>query len=124
MNLSNEEIQRFTTMFKKNDYTKSVENSKKILEIINKNKNLSIDKCPDEITLDMLKMEMDCADLRFGNYDINTLWKSYFITCFTKSKFGFYLDPNEEIDFSKLPLPEEVEEEEEVEEVNMKNKIY
>ena len=95
--------------------TKIAENSSLIAKIVYNNKDkISSNKCPDEITLEMLKMEMDCMDLRSRkNVDINQLWKSYCVTNLTKSMFGFYIDPLEMEKIDKkieIPIVEEIKE--------------
>jgi hypothetical protein len=114
MNFSNEEIEMAYETMKNNNSKNSkkiLDNSRKILEIINKNKGaISINKCPEEITLEMLRTEMGCSDLRLQeNYDKNELWKSYCITCFTTSKFGLYSNsnPKAEINLNEILIPVE-----------------
>ena len=86
-----------------------INNSIKIQNIINdlKIKKIKIvpNICPDKITLDMLKIEMDCADLRgTKNINIKTLWHAYYINNFKINKFGFYVELNEIIN-NKTKIP-------------------
>lgn len=73
-----------------------------IYELVKDIKNLSLNKCPKEVTFEMLVKEMDCDDLQaLISYKKNNkqeltdkLWNMYCTVCFTSSPFGFYLDPD------------------------------
>jgi hypothetical protein len=60
-----------------------------------KEKNYKFDKnvCPNEITLEMLMIEMDCGDLQMiQNPNKNQLWQAYYKVMFCDNMFGFYLN--------------------------------
>lgn len=89
-----------TIKFKENDFMKIVK--KKLKE-----EKLTPNKCPEEITFDMLKKEIRPE----GEYENNednklALWKLFYMTCFPSNEFGFTLGfTSEEIEKGSIKMP-------------------
>ena len=68
----------------------SVENQIKIL--VDKKYQFSPNKCPPEITLEMLIHEMKCSDLNVETATKEYLWKIYYSVVFPPNRFGITAD--------------------------------
>ena len=87
-----------------------VNNAVNIMDIINKlkkqNYSISRDTPPVEITIDMLKMALDCEDLRSQpSISKEALWNVFYINNFKKNKFGFFIDPLDKITDPTMKIP-------------------
>lgn len=68
--------------------------TKRIINLQNKQYNFVIDKCPDEITFDMLMAEMtpdEPSSYTDSTETRNMLWQSYYIVCFSPNPFGLHM---------------------------------
>jgi hypothetical protein len=56
-------------------------------------KKFDPEKCPHEITFDMLNEEMKPeSEYEDTEENRNILWKSYYIVCLSPNPFGFYIN--------------------------------
>ena len=92
------------------NFSESLENQNSINIVL---KNLretkytfSRNNVPPGITIDMLKNELDCEDLRAQpEVSIGILWNAYYVNNFTQNMFGFYIDPLVEIKDKSMLIP-------------------
>jgi hypothetical protein len=81
--------------------------SKRIIELKEKKYNFTPDKCPEEITFEMLMEEIEPEE-KYQNTDKgkNTLWNTYYSVCLSPNQFGFYINKNEiDINKNKFEIP-------------------
>ena len=87
-----------------------------ILNLKDQNYKFERDIVPNNITIEMLKMALDCQDLRSQqDIEIKTLWNAYYVNNFKINEFGIYIDniyDKEESIKKKLPLIEKIEKDE------------
>ena len=95
---------------KNRSQTMSTSNSN-INDIITKLKNdenyiFSRDMPPKEITEEMLKIELDCGDLRMQpDISKETLWNAFYVNNFKQNKFGIFIDPLDKITDTSMMVP-------------------
>ena len=67
-----------------------------ILKLQKQKYNFSPDKCPEEITFEMLNESIN-TESEYKNTEENRklLWKSYYIVCLSPNPFGFYVYKHE-----------------------------
>tara|TARA_B110000285_G_C14940099_1_gene521599 strand:+ start:173 stop:529 length:357 start_codon:yes stop_codon:yes gene_type:complete len=79
------------------DKSLALDNEANILNVMKKLEEdkyiFSRNKPPPGFTIDMLKIALDCQDLRSQpDIGIEALWDAFYVNNFKKSKFGFYYD--------------------------------